>query len=139
MNAQTLGIAGDGRGRKHLDYGVRSSVQREGFDPDVPIAGWYRFKLVSGGVFVAVKIWFGAPLDPIDGTELDRAPRWNAIADGAPIDLARVWPKCAAEPIEQAEVKYLADRKAWAERAAPDSPQADPRRRIDLLTAPLPF
>jgi hypothetical protein len=111
--------------RAHLDYSVRTSVQREGFNPDVPIAGWYRFKLVSGGVFVAVKIWFGAPLDPIDGTELDRAPR--------------VWPKCAAEPIDQAEANYLMTRRAWAEQHAPDSPQADPRRRIDLLTAPLPF
>lgn len=125
--------------RAHLDYGVRTSVQSEGFNPDVPIAGWYRFKLVSGGVFVAVKIWFGAPLDPIDGTELDRAPRWQAEANGEPISLERVWPKCADEPIDQAEAAYLANRKAWAERVAPDSPQADPRRRIDLLTAPLPF
>lgn len=125
--------------RAHIDYGVRTSVQREGFDPDLPIAGLYRFKLVSGGVFVAVKIWWGAPLDPIDGTELDRAPRWQATANSEQISLERVWPKCAAEPIDQAEADYLAKRKAWAERAAPDSPQADPRRRIDLLTAPLPF
>ncbi|MDY7525525.1 hypothetical protein [Sphingomonas sp. 10B4] len=139
MNAQSLGIAGDGRGRAHLDYSVRTSVQREGFDPDVPIAGWYRLKLVSGGVFVAVKIWFGAPLDPIDGTELDRAPRWQATANGEQIDLGRVWPKCAAEPIDQAEAEYLIAAADWAKKNAPDSAFANPRRRINPLTAAPPF
>ena len=124
--------------RAHLDYSVRSSVQREGFNPDVPIAGWYRFKLVSGGVFVAVKIWFGAPLDPIDGTELDRAPRWQAQANGDPISLERVWPKCAAEPIDEDEAAYLVATAAWAKQHAPNSARTDPRRRINLLSEPLP-
>ena len=139
MNAQTLGVVGDERGRKHLDYSVRTSVQASGFNPDEPVEGWYRLKLVSGAVFVAVHIRFGAPLDPIDGSELDRAPCWQATANGEQISLGRVWPKCASEPIDKAEADYLIAAADWAKKNAPDSAFANPRRRINPLTAATPF
>lgn len=126
--------------RHHLDYAApRASQAGQGFDPDTPIAGHYQMKLRSGGVMVGIRIWHGAPLDPIDGTELDRAHRWNATANGRPIDLQRVWPRCAADPISEREHAYLVKLQAWGEEHAPESPIADPTRRVDLLTAPIPL
>lgn len=112
-----------------------------GYSADVPTAGWYRFRLVSGGHPVAVKIWHGPPHDPDTGEELDRGWRWQAQANGEPIDLDRVWPGCAREPIPAAEAEYLLGVAVWARENAPDSPQANPRKKIDLLDSatPLPF
>jgi len=128
--------------RAYLDYTERRApvaASAPGFSPDLPIAGLYRMKLVSGGVFVAVRIWFGPPLDPIDGTELDRSPRWQAHANSKPVALDRVWPRCAADPIDAQEYAYLLARKAWGEEHAPGSPQARPDQPINLLNAPFPI
>lgn len=70
---------------------------------------------------------------------MDRAPRWNATANGGWIELADVWPRCAGDPIEEAEARYLMSTFEWGRAHAPNSPQANPTRRVDLLTAPLPF
>jgi hypothetical protein len=126
--------------RAPLDYSApREGGKWEGFDPDQPITGHYKMRIRSGAVYVGIRLWFGPPLDPIDGTELDRATRWNCTANGAAIDLDRVWPKCAGDPITEAEHDYLAGVQAWGEANAPDSPQANPHKRVDFLTAPLPF
>lgn len=126
--------------RAALDYTAPGEGRAfEGFDPDLPIAGWYKMRLRSGGVFVGVRVWFGAPLDPINGTELDRSHRWQATANGGYIDLDRAWPKCAGDPITEAEHDYLVKLQAWGEANAPASPQANPDKRVDFLTAPLPF
>ena len=125
--------------RDRLDYTARTSAKAIGFDPDTPVPGHYRMRLRSGGVLVGIRIWWGRPLDPIDGTELDRSLRWNATANGRPIDLERAWPKCADDPITEEEAAYLATVQSWAETHAPDSPQANPTRRINPLTAPTPF
>jgi hypothetical protein len=111
----------------------------EGFDPDTPIAGLYRARLVQGGVYVGVRIWFGPPHDPVTGEQLDRSWRWQATANGELIPLDRVWPRYADKRIDQAEYDYLVAMQRWGEAHAPDSPQANPRRKINLLTAPLPF
>lgn len=125
--------------RERLDYSQRSDVQAIGFDPDHPVAGYYRMRLRSGGIQVGVRIWHGAPLDPVTGEELDRSHRWQAVANEAPIDLTRVWPKCAASPVDAAEYEYLASVQSWAKQHAPNSPQANPHRKINPLTAPTPF
>lgn len=111
----------------------------EGFDPDTPVVGFYRMRLRSGAVPVGIRVWFGPPKDPVTGEEMDRSHRWQAEANGAPIDLARVWPGCARDPVSPQEYAYLSTLQAWGEANAPDSPQADPTRPVDLLTAPLPF
>jgi len=126
--------------RQHTDYTARTApAAGQGFDPDTPIEGFYRFRLRSGAVPVGVRIWWGQPLDPIDGSVLDRSYRWNATANGRPIDLERVWPKCADDPIDEAEATHLAGLQAWGEQHAPGSAFADPTKRIDPLTAPTPF
>lgn len=126
--------------RDYLDYTARSApAAGQGFDPDTPVAGFYKMRLCSGAVPVGIRIWWGQPLDPIDGSVLDRSFRWNASANGQLIELERVWPRCAGDAITEAEAQYLTTLQSWGEQNAPDSPQANPNKRVDFLTAPLPF
>lgn len=119
--------------------GAASERTFEGFNTDIPVEGYYRMKLRSGGVLVGIRVWYGAPLDPVTGEELDRGWRWQALANGEPIDLERVWPVCAADPVDEREYQFLTQRQAWARENSPDHPIANPTRRIDPMTAPPPF
>lgn len=95
--------------------------------------------LRRGGVMVAIRIWYGPPLDPIDGSVLDRSYRWMATANERVIDFDRVWPACIKSPIDEAEYQHLIRTAKWAERNAPDGPHANPTKPVDHFTAPLPF
>jgi hypothetical protein len=110
-----------------------------GFRVEEPTAGFYRYRMVKGGHPVGVRIWFGPPLDPVTGEELDRGHRWQATVNRVLTDLDRVWPGCGREPIDRAEHDHLCALQAWAIENAPDAPQADPRRPINMMTAPLPL
>lgn len=109
-----------------------------GHDVDLPVAGLYRMRLRSGGVAVGVRIWHGPPLDPVTGETMDRSWRWQAAVNGAPIDIERVWPACADDPIDQSEHDHLAGLQAWG-RAAGHAAIADPTRRLDPLSSPILF
>ena len=110
-------------------------------DITTPEAGYFRHRLRSGAVAVGIRIWFGQPNDPVTGEEMDRSLRWQAQANGEPIDFDRVWPACAGEPITRAEYDRLCARQDWAKQYAPHSAYADPKRRSDPLSTahPLPF
>lgn len=110
-----------------------------GYDVTQPTAGTYQMRLIAGGPKVGIRIFYGPPLDPVTGEELDRSWRWQAEANGQPIDLERVWPQAGREPITPEEHAYLVEMARWAERNAPDAPAANPRRKIDLLAAPPPL
>lgn len=127
--------------RSSRPYADGSEVKRtfEGHDAETPEAGYYRHKLKSGGVLVGVRIWFGAPCDPVTGEEMDRGHRFQAHVNGEYIDLERVWPYCADDPISEAEYAYLTQRQAWARENAPSDPHANPTRKIDMMTARTPF
>lgn len=124
--------------RAFIDYRTQRDGQVAiGFDPDTPIAGFYRTRLLSGAPYAGVRIWYGQPLDPVTGEEMDRSLRWQAQVNGTYIDLERVWPKCAGDPIAEAEHIHLCRVQSWAAEHAPAI--ADPRRRIDPLNSPLLF
>jgi hypothetical protein len=95
--------------------------------------------LRSGAAPVGIRIWFGQPYDPVTGELMDRSLRWQAEANGEPIALEQVWPRCAREPIDEREYRFLTERAAWARENAPTSPHANPHRPIDPMTAPPPF
>ena len=129
-------------GRAYLDYTKAAAVPAGrfvGFDPNIPIAGHYRFRMRSGGALCGVRIWFGPPLDPVTGEELDRSLRWQALVNDEPVDLDRVWPKCAADLISEEEYRHFCRVQDWARENAPDSPMADPRRKADPLSSPILF
>ena len=117
----------------------RAWVAPEGYgvDTETPVAGFYRSKLRSNGHPVGIQIWFGPPHDPDTGEEMDRGHRWQANCNGRYIELDRIWPKCAGSPINHHEYAYLTSLQAWGQEHAPNGPQANPHKPVDLLTAPL--
>lgn len=127
--------------RSSTPYNQRSAAQHfDGLDPDTPVAGYYRTRLRGGGAPCGVRIWYGAPTDPVTGEIMDRSHRWQAEANGEYIDVDRVWPpRRGADPITEADYQHFIARAAWAKKHAPDSAIADPRRKVDPLTAPIAF
>jgi hypothetical protein len=118
----------------------RSFVAPEAYGVSIePVAGHYRTKLVSGGHPVGIRIWHGPPLDPETGDEMDRSHRWQAHCNDQYIDIDRVWPGCGGDPINRPEYEYLTSVQEWGKENAPNSPQANPRQRINFLTAPIPI
>lgn len=111
-----------------------------GTDVTEPVAGFYRFRMLSRGIRGVVRIWNGPPGDPITGEELDRSWRWQAELNGELVDdFDRVWPACAGDPVTEEDYRRAIARQDWARKNAPDSAYADPRARHDPLSAPLPF
>jgi hypothetical protein len=110
-------------------------------DVTKPVEGYFRFKLRSGGVYGGVRIFYGPPLDPVTGEELDRSWRWQALFNDEPIDFDTVWPGCTGQPLSEAEYRTYCARQRWAREHAGQSAYADPKRRLDLLNTqnPLPF
>lgn len=111
-----------------------------------PVPGFYRVRLVRGGLFVGVRIWFGQPI--IDGEVQDRSPRLCVEVDGktdrieyddggaqighTPLDVHEVWP--FVTPITEREFDFLARRRTWATDHDPDHPAANARKPVDLRT-----
>lgn len=126
--------------RHDLDYRTVAPSDRtfEGFDPSTPEPGFYKMRLRSGGVFVGVRIWWGNPIEPWTGEEMDRAPRWNSTVNGKWIDLERVWPSCAKTPIDEAEHYYLCKLQAWGAEHG-HAAIADPRKKLDPMKTPVLF
>lgn len=103
---------------------------------DVPVAGHYRVKLAKGAVWSPVKLWFGPPLDPVTGEELDRSPRWQALVRGKLWErgVLDLWAWCAGQPIGENEYEYLMAIHRHASAHEPDMPEASPREAINHLT-----
>lgn len=100
---------------------------------DTPIPGTYKMQLVKGGPWVPVRIWRGFPVDPDTGETREAGGYiWRALINGYEANIWRAWPFCGRQPIDQAEYRYLLDLNAWAQRYAPDSPEANPRRPVKL-------
>jgi hypothetical protein len=117
--------------------GPRAPAATVTFDPDVPVAGHYRIRQRKGAPDSAVAIWQGHPADPDTGEPMEERPlAWQAAIDGQPVPLDRVWPGCAREPISQLEHDRLRQRNATLDE---ESPFYDPRKPVDLATAPPPF
>jgi hypothetical protein len=128
--------------RAPFTYGERRASRAfTGIDVSAPVAGFYRTKLRGGGMMVGIRLFYGPPLDPVTGEPLERSWRWQAHANGEPIDFHAVWPLCAASPIPEPEYHRLCRQQAWAQQHAPDSAYADPRRKRDPLSSNevLPF
>lgn len=103
---------------------------------DVPQCGWYKRKLVKGGVFVPARIWMVQPVDGETG-ELVGDELLQAEVNGAFADPHDCWSWICANPITEAEFHYLTARIAHAVRHEPDDAFADPRKPIDLNKTPL--
>lgn len=105
----------------------------------------------SRRVDVPMRIWFGPPIDETTGEEMDRSPRWQILVGfnlveelpmrvgGVWIEhLTDIWPRAAAEPIDESEYRYRIERASWASDFDPEDPHGEIAGRIDPMTCRLP-
>ena len=111
-----------------------------GANPDLPEAGIYITRMRSGAALCALRIWYGAPLDPVTGEELDRSHGWNArLNEHENVDIERVWPGCAADRASLAKYDAIVLRAKWAREHAAGTALANPYRKASPLEEPLLF
>lgn len=103
-----------------------------------PQPGYFKRKLVKGGVFVPARIWMVQPVDPETG-ELVADEILQAEVNGAFADPEDCWSWVCGNPISEAEFRYLTARIEHAVRHEPEDPFADARKPVDLNKTPLHF
>lgn len=74
---------------------------------DEPRPGFYRTRLVRGGPWVGVQIFWQWPTDPHTGEQLDRSPSLVALVNGEPRNVDETWVVSAKHPIAEAEYHAL--------------------------------
>lgn len=111
-----------------------------------PEPGFYRTRLAKGGPLVAAEIRHAPTPDPETGTPLDRSWMWSALVNGEPVGdpeprpSATVWNiHEAGDRIDRETHDLMCRQAAWDAQYQPDAPGANPRKRIDPMTTPLPF
>lgn len=105
---------------------------------NTPQCGWYKRKLVKGGVFVPARIWMFQDIDPETG-ELLSDELLQCEVNGSYADPEDAWSWLCSNPIFEREFRYLSARIDFALRNEPDDPFAAPNKPIDLNATPLHF
>ncbi len=103
-----------------------------------PHCGWYKRKLVRGGVFVPARIWMYQSICADTG-ELLSDETMQAELNGAHADPHDLWSWVAGNPICEQEFRYLTARIMHAAMYEPADAFAAPSRPIDLNTIPPMF
>lgn len=107
---------------------------------DRPQEGFWLVRQVKGGPRVPAAIMVvhttQEPGEP--GNLMERSPFVAAFVAGEPVAVDVVWLH-RGESITEADYNFRVADIEWAKEHAPDEPQAQPRRRIDLMQATLPF
>lgn len=97
-----------------------------------PEPGYYKRKLIRGGVWVAVRIWLEDGDRDAETGELMSDQVLRCEVNGERRDAFAEWSYAAGNPVTEAEYRYLLAMAAHAVKHAPDHPAADPRTPIDL-------
>ena len=96
---------------------------------------YYRVRYTRGGAPCGLKVWYGAPLDPVTQEPLDRAPRWHCEFNGKLSDEPERWllhfnpdglPVIAGDKIDEAEYSYLTALHDYAINHDATMPEANP-------------
>lgn len=84
------------------NHGSMYALKKAGIRPltTTPEAGFYEIMTRHG--WRPVRIWHGAPIDPVTLEEMDRSHQWNAMIDCSYADAYDIWPSCCARPISRA-------------------------------------
>ena len=99
---------------------------------DQPEPGYFRMRLVKGGVFVAARIVLDGHLW---SAEINGEPQGEPDPDHFAVEAVhRIW--TSGTRIDQSEHDYLLSVARWAEQNAPASPPANPRKPINLIAQP---
>ena len=103
-----------------------------------PRFGWYKRRLVRGGVFVPARIWMVQDICPETG-ELLSDEVLRCEINGIAADPEEAWTWISGHPVTEQEFRYLAARIDFAIRHEPHDPFAMPSRPIDLNRTPVMF
>lgn len=113
-------------------------------------AGFYQRPGTKGGIMLAIHLWRGWGKQ--DGRDLDislspegewlivptdfieRRFGWHACLDNVTVHPWEVWPGCSGDEIDEIEYRRLLVERYRAINFLPDSPFADPRKKVDWLT-----
>jgi hypothetical protein len=103
--------------------------------------GFYAVRMARGAVEVACKVSHGPTCDPETGEPLDRSWHWTIEINGKVAHSGPgVWERLlVGRPIDEAEYRFLLADRQWASEFAPSSPEANPSRRVDSASIPMPF
>lgn len=107
--------------------------------PEEPQCGFYRRRMVRGGVFVPVRIWREADIDFDTGAATAGRQRLLCMVGSELRDPVAEWGYVATQPIKEAEYRFEVADGEWAKRFAPKDPKANPRKPVDLLAVPAPM
>ena len=97
---------------------------QETFKENEPEAGFYLIRRVKGGILMPVRIWIAEDGPVFAKRGFDLVP-WDWI-----------WPWCARHPVDETEYQRRMARKVWARENDKESPEANPKRPIDLDDLP---
>lgn len=111
-------------------------------DLNKPEPGTYRIRKAKGGVYVPVLIYRPCACTvngPDEHFWIESCDRYSrellALLDGWEVVPAiEVWNYC--RPIKREDYDHLVATHSWARSYAPDHPDANPKRRIDLTKMP---
>jgi hypothetical protein len=103
-----------------------------------PMCGWYKRKLVKGGVMVPARIWMHQDICPETG-ELLSDESLQCEVNGGYADPEEAWSWICSSPITEQEFRYLTARIEFAARHEPEDPFAAPNRPINMLETPVLF
>jgi hypothetical protein len=98
--------------------------------------GLYAITLAKNAPEVGCLVAYGPPIDPLTGETLDRSYRWSVWINGkevhnSPAQYDRL---LIGRVITEAYYRWLLADRAWARQHAPDSPEANPRQRVEKPT-----
>jgi hypothetical protein len=82
------------------------------------------------------RIWCQQEID--DAGELLAPEILQAQVAGSPADPDDAWSYLAANPITEAEFRFLSATIEWTQVNAPHEPMANPRQAVDWLAVPIP-
>lgn len=103
-----------------------------------PHCGWFKRRLVKGGVFVPARIWMFQDICPETG-ELLSDEILQCEVNGSYADPEEAWSWICSNPITEQEFRYLTARIDHAIRHEPEDAFADPRKPIEINRTPILF
>lgn len=118
---------------------------RAGFVYAHEAPGLYAVRMRKGAVEVACKVAYGPARDPLTGEVLDRSFMWsiwiNKPSTAEPDYCSpAVRPyMLIGRPINEGDYRHMLAVSDWARDYAPASPEANPRRPVEIAAIPLPF
>ena len=95
--------------------------------PDEPQCGWFKYRRVTGGPWVPVRIGIASVVDEFG--ELAEPEKTTCEVSGRRAPAEKVWPYCYGRPISRAEYDAI--------RALPTELMAATRVKADLSETPI--